>query len=356
MERGTTLTRFIIEEQRKYPEATGEFTELLTELATAGKIIAREVNKAGLAEIMGITGRTNVHGETVQKLDEFANATIIRMVDHTGHVAGLASEEMEKIYNIPEKHTPGNYILLFDPVDGSSNIDVNVSIGTIFSIYRKKNGGTRANVEDFLRKGSEQLCAGYIIYGSSTMLVYTTGQGVHGFTLDPTIGEFLLSHENIKTPAKGSTYSVNESYYHGWDRGVQKYINHLKTADRKSGRPYSARYIGSLVSDFHRNLLKGGVFLYPAEAKSPQGKLRILYEASPLAFIIDQAGGKASTGFGPILDVQPTELHQRVPLIIGSKEDVVEAEAFIQEKKRQPLWSPWLQQIRQIRSEMKGLG
>ena len=330
MEKGTTLTRCVIEEERKHPQATGDFTELLTELATAGKIIAREVNKAGLAEILGITGRINVHGEEVQKLDEFANATIIRTVDHTGHLAGLASEEMDEIYHIPEKHPLGKYILLFDPVDGSSNIDVNVSIGTIFSVYRKQSEGEWASEGDFLQKGSQQLCAGYIIYGSSTMLVYTTGQGVHGFTLDPTIGEFLLSHENITIPRRGKIYSTNESYYRGWDRNVQRYLDHLK--DGEAGQAYTARYIGSLVSDFHRNLLKGGVFLYPADATSPQGKLRLMYEASPLAFVVEQAGGRASTGWDRVLDIEPTELHQRVPLIIGSTEDVTEAEAFIQGK------------------------
>lgn len=330
MEKGTTLTRLLIEEQRKHPEGRGEFTELLSELATAAKIIAREVNKAGLAEILGITGRINVHGEAVQKLDEFANATIIRTVDHTGHLAGLASEEMETVYHIPDKHPLGDYILLFDPVDGSSNIDVNVSIGTIFSVYRKRSAGARATEEDFLQRGAEQLCAGYIIYGSSTMLVYTTGRGVHGFTLDPTIGEFLLSHEDIRIPRRGSIYSANESYAPQWDPGVQRYLNHLRATDRGAGRPYTARYIGSLVADFHRNLLKGGIFLYPADAKSPGGKLRLLYEAAPLAFIVAQAGGRASTGREPILDIQPKELHQRVPLFIGSPEDVEEAERFIQ--------------------------
>jgi fructose-1,6-bisphosphatase I len=333
MEKGTTLTRLLIEEQRKRPEDTGEFTELLSELTTAAKIIAREVNKAGLAEILGITGRINVHGESVQKLDEFANATIIRTVDHTGHLAGLASEEMDAIYHIPDKHTLGDYILLFDPVDGSSNIDVNVSIGTIFSLYRKRSGGPRATEEDFLQKGSEQLCAGYIIYGSSTMLVYTTGQGVHGFTLDPTIGEFLLSHEDIQIPRRGALYSANESYYPQWDPCVRRYVDSLKEKDARTGRPYSARYIGSLVADFHRNLLKGGIFLYPADAKSPNGKLRLMYEAAPLAFIVEQAGGKASTGHHRILDISPTELHQRVSLVIGSPEDVEEAEAYIQGKR-----------------------
>ncbi|OGG54338.1 MAG: fructose-bisphosphatase [Candidatus Handelsmanbacteria bacterium RIFCSPLOWO2_12_FULL_64_10] len=332
MEKGTTLTRFLIEEQREHPEATGDFSELLAELTTAAKIIAREVNKAGLAEILGITGRINVHGEAVQKLDEFANATIIKTVDHTGHLAGLASEEMETIYLIPEKHPLGKYILFFDPVDGSSNIDVNVNIGTIFSIHLKKSGGSGATEEDFLQKGSAQLCAGYVIYGSSTMLVYTTGQGVHGFTLDPTIGEFLLSHEDISIPRRGNIYSANESYYPHWEQGIRRYLDHLKEKDAKTGRPYTARYIGSLVADFHRNLLKGGIFLYPADAKSPNGKLRLMYEAAPLAFIAEQAGGKASTGHRRILDISPTELHQRVPLVIGSPEDVEEAEAFIQRK------------------------
>ena len=325
MEQGTTLTRFIVEEERHHPKATGAFSGLLTELTTAAKIISREVNKAGLAQLLGITGRQNVHGEEVQKLDEFANTTIIRTVDHLGHLAGMASEEMEDIYQIPDKHPLGNYILLFDPVDGSSNIDVNVSIGTIFSIYWKHSDGRAATIDDFLQKGTEQLCAGYIVYGSSTMLVYTTGHGVHGFTLDPTIGEFLLSHENITIPPRGNIYSVNESYYNKWAPGVQRYVDHLK----KEG--CSARYIGSLVADFHRNLLKGGIFLYPADQATPNGKLRLMYEASPLAFIAEQAGGKASSGLERILFVQPTELHQRVPLFIGSAKNVEEAEAFIQE-------------------------
>ena len=333
MEIGTTLTRFIIEEQRRCPEATGEFTDLLIELTKAGKIIAREVNQAGLAETMGLTGRTNVHGEAGQKLDEYANATIIRATDHTGHLAGVASEEMEDIYQIPDRYPRGKYILVFDPVDGSSNIDVNVSIGTIFSIYQKKDSGSKATLEDFLRQGTEQVCAGYIIYGSSTMLVYTTGQGVHGFTLDPTIGEFLLSHENIAMPPRGKIYSVNESYYNRWDERVQQYVDYLKEEDEKTGRPYSARYVGSLVADVHRNLLKGGIFLYPADEQSPRGKLRLVYEAAPLAFIVQQAGGAASTGHEPILDIRPQELHQRVPLVIGSAEDVKEAEAFLQGKR-----------------------
>ena len=330
MELGTNFTRFLIEEQRRHPEATGEFTELVTHLLTVAKIISREVNKAGLAELFGFTGRTNVHGEDVQKLDEVANTLIMRTSEHTGHLVGMASEELEEIYPIPEEHPRGKYILLFDPVDGSSNIDVNVSIGTIFSIYRRNQEGSgAAGLSEFLRKGSEQVVAGYIIYGSSTMLVYTTGRGVHGFTLDPSVGEFLLSHESIRIPERGSIYSVNEGNYWGWEPGVQRYIDHLKKPD--SGKPYSARYVGSLVADFHRNLLKGGIFLYPAHVNAPEGKLRLLYEASPLGYIVEQAGGLASTGTHRVLDIKPTELHQRVPLVIGSKEDVEEAESYMKQ-------------------------
>ena len=325
---GTPLTQFIIEEQRNYPEATGRFTELLVELTVAGKIIAREVNKAGLAQVMGLTGRKNVHGEEVQKLDEFANATIIRSIEYLGILAAVASEEMEEIHIVPAEGG-GEYVLVFDPLDGSSNIDVNVGIGTIFSIFRRQNGTSGAALEeDFLRSGKEQVCAGYMIYGSSTMLVYTTGRGVHGFTLDPTIGEFLLSHENIKTPERGSIYSVNEANSTVWEEGMRRYIGSLK-APRSDGKSYKARYVGSLVADFHRNLLKGGVFLYPADATTGKGKLRLLYEAAPLALIVRQAGGLASNGREPILEIQPTDIHQTVPLIIGSKLDVEEAESYL---------------------------
>jgi fructose-1,6-bisphosphatase I len=322
MDVGTTLTRFLIDQQRRFPGATGTFTALLEEIATAAKIISREVNKAGLAEDMGLTGRTNVHGEQVQALDEFANWTIIRTLDHTGLLAGMASEEMEEVLPIPEHHERGRYVLVFDPVDGSSNIDVNVSIGTIFSIYGCENPDD-PQISDFLRPGRQQLCAGYVIYGSSTMLVYTTGNGVHGFTLDPTIGEFLLSHEDIEIPERGSIYSVNEAHAGSWDPRVRAFVDGLKGTGR------SARYIGSLVSDFHRNLLKGGLFLYPAEARAPEGKLRLVYEANPLAFIVEQAGGAASTGAQPILDVEPSALHQRVPLAIGSRRDVADYEAAL---------------------------
>ncbi|NKB67790.1 MAG: class 1 fructose-bisphosphatase [Candidatus Latescibacteria bacterium] len=323
MKKGTTLTRFLIEEQRRFPQATGDFTALLAALTTAGKIIAQEVNKAGLGESLGLAGHANVHGEEVQKLDDYANDTIINAVEHTGYLAGMASEEMEGIYHIPDQFPTGKYILLFDPVDGSSNIDVNISIGTIFSIYEKKNGGRRAEPGDFLQLGHRQVGAGYIIYGSSTMLVYTTGHGVHGFTLDPNIGEFLLSNENITIPNEGTIYSVNESYYKRWCPKVQHYVGLLKD------KGHTARYIGSLVADFHRNLLKGGVFLYPAEEGKPEGKLRLMYEAAPLAFIVAQAGGRASTGYQDILDVEPKDLHQRVPLIIGSTSDVELAESVL---------------------------
>lgn len=321
MDIGTTLTRFLIEEQRRV-SGRGTFTALLEEIATAAKLVSREVNKAGLAETMGLTGRTNVHGEQVQALDEFANWTIIRTLDHTGLLAAMASEEMEEVFPIPEHHPRGPYVLVFDPVDGSSNIDVNVSIGTIFSIYRCADPD-HPQLTDFLRTGRQQLCAGYVIYGSSTMLVYTTGNGVHGFTLDPTIGEFLLSHEDIQIPERASIYSVNEAHSGNWDPAVRGFVDGMKGTGR------SARYIGSLVSDFHRNLLKGGIFLYPAETRSPEGKLRLVYEANPLAFIVEQAGGAASNGATPILDVEPTSLHQRVPLIIGSKLDVGEFESAV---------------------------
>lgn len=317
---GMTLTRFIVEQQRQFPGVSGRFTALLEEITLAAKIISREVNKAGLADTMGFTGRTNVHGEQVQQLDEFANTTIIHALDHTALLSAMASEEMDDFFPIPDRHPRGPYLLVFDPVDGSSNIDVNVSIGTIFSVFRRDDDSPPC-LGDFLRPGREQLCAGYIIYGSSTMLVYTTGNGVHGFTLDPTIGEFLLSHEDIRIPARGATYSVNEGRSSGWTQEVRQYVEDRKEAG------YSGRYIGSLVSDFHRNLLKGGVFLYPGHRDAPEGKLRLVYEANPLALIVEQAGGAASNGSIPILDIVPDQLHQRTPLVIGSRLDVEEFDA-----------------------------
>lgn len=326
MELGTTLTRFLIEQQRKYPEATGDFTGLLADIATAGKIISREVNKAGLIDILGYQGGKNVHGEHVQKLDLFANDTFLKTLSHTGHLIGIASEEMEGIYQIPDPYPKGKYVLLMDPLDGSSNIDVNISIGSIFSIYRRKSAGSHAMMEDFLQPGRDLVGAGYIIYGSSTMMVYSTGYGVHGFTLDPSIGEFLLSHEGIRIPPKGSIYSVNEGNTLIWADGIKRYVQEAK----KEGK--TARYVGSLVSDFHRSLLKGGIFLYPADSRNPEGKLRLLYEAAPMAFIVEQAKGRASTGSQLILDIRPEKLHQRVPLMIGSPEDVKQAEACYREK------------------------
>jgi len=333
--RVVTIQRHIVEQERLFPRATGDFTGLLWDLTIAAKTISREVNKAGLADILGLTSETNVSGDAVKKLDVYANERIFKAMDHGGHLCAMASEENEDIIPIPDEFPKGKYVLMFDPLDGSSNIDANVSIGTIFSIYRKKTTGKDGTIEDCLRKGTEQVAAGYIIYGSSTMMVYTTGQGVHGFTLDPGIGEFLLSHENIKIPTKGKIYSINEGNANTWDEGTKKYIAHLKENDSPTGRPYSLRYIGSLVADFHRNLLYGGIFLYPADykdPKKPKAKLRLLYESAPLAFIVEQAGGMASTGKERILDVQAMELHQKVPLIIGSKEDVLTYERFFNQK------------------------
>jgi fructose-1,6-bisphosphatase I len=308
-----------MEEQRKYPESTGNFTGLFTELAAAGKTISREVNMAGLLNQIGTTGHKNIQGEEVQKLDEFADSTIIRTMEHSGLIAAMASEENDDIVTIPDELPKGSYLLLFDPLDGSSNIDVNVCVGTIFSILKLDTSSDNVTTEDFLRPGTEQVSAGYIIYGSSTMLVYTTGHGVHGFTLDPSVGEFLLSHEDIKTPSKGKIYSVNEGNTSKWHDGAKNYIEKVKS------KGYTSRYIGSLVADFHRNLLKGGIFLYPEDSKNKNGKLRLMYEANPLAFIIEEAGGAASTGSERIMEITPSGLHQRVPLIIGSKKDVQEA-------------------------------
>ena len=322
--KGMTLSRFIVECQQKYPDATGEFTSLLLELTIAAKIISREVNKAGLVDILGQTGRSNVQGEQVMKLDDFANDTIVKALDHTGHLSIMASEEMADPIPIPQHHKKGPYVFLFDPLDGSSNIDANVNIGTIFGIHRKTSPGEDGTLGDLLQKGRHMVCAGYIVYGPSTMLVYTTGHGVHGFTLDPSVGEFLLSHPEIRMPQRGKIYSTNEGNARYWAPEVRTYVEHLKGSP--DGRPaYSARYVGSLVADFHRTLLYGGIFLYPAdskEAKASHGKLRLLYEANPLAFVAEQADGAATDGMTPILDVEPQDLHQRTPLFIGSREDV----------------------------------
>ena len=335
---GTTITQHILEQQRENPEATGAFTHLLTELIVAAKVISREVNKAGLVDILGSTGDVNVQEEKVQKLDVFANRVIIERMQHIGQLCCMGSEEVADLIDIPPKYPKGNYILLFDPLDGSSNIDVNVSIGTIFGIYRKQSNETDINflLSETLQPGIKQIAAGYFVYGSSTIMVYTTGNGVHGFTLHPSVGEFLLSHENIRIPKKGKIYSVNESNYEYWDDKTRALVNYFKAKDKETGRPYTSRYVGSLVADFHRNLLKGGIFMYPADLKDPKkptGKLRLMVEANPLAMVIKQAGGYASDGHGPILDIEPEELHQRVPLFIGSEEDVKIAEEFISGKR-----------------------
>lgn len=329
-----TIERFILERQQQgFPSATGDFTQLLYDITFAAKIISREVNKAGLVEILGKTGRKNIQGEQVQKLDEFADDIIQRSMDHTGRVCAMASEEVEDVILIPKKYKCGKYILLFDPLDGSSNIDVNVSVGSIFSIHRKTSDRRRGNLEDCLQPGHKQIGAVYVVYGSSTMMVYSTGDGVHGFTLDPSVGEFLLSHENIKIPNQGNIYSVNEGNYNYWDQGTRKYVDYLKSKQNHAGEPYSMRYIGSMVADLHRTLLYGGIYLYPLDYKNPEkpsGKLRLLYEAAPLAYIFEQAGGRASDGYCNITEIQPKELHERTPLIIGSKFEVDLAEQFIQ--------------------------
>ena len=327
-----TLERHIIEEERSRPDATGAFSNILYSLTLAAKIISREVNKAGIVDILGGTGETNVQGERVQKLDLYAEDVIFRALDHTGALCCMVSEESEHILPIPEEFPKGQYILIFDPLDGSSNIDVNVSIGTIFSIHRKVSDGEDGTVEDCLQAGHRQVAAGYVLYGSSTMLVYTSGQGVHGFTLDPSIGEFLLSHPNLTMPDPPSwTYSINEAYYPRWSSGQQRLMQRLKGLDGEETDSYSSRYIGSLVADFHRTLLKGGIFLYPADSKSPNGKLRLLYEAAPMAMISEQAGGGASDGETRILDLVPEDIHQRTPLYIGSSGIVEMAEAFLAE-------------------------
>ena len=324
-----TISRYILEQQMKVPGATGEFTGLLTTITLAAKVITREVRRAGLSNILGLTGAENVQGERVTKLDDFAHKMLLEILGRSGQVCALASEEEADIIQIPDGYPYGKYVVLLDPLDGSSNIDANVSVGTIFSIHRRVTKDGRGTLEDFRQPGYKQVGAGYILYGSSTMLVYSTGHGVHGFTLDPTVGEFLLSHENIQIPEKGKIYSANEGNYGRWGKGIQNYINYLKEEDKKTDRPYSSRYIGSLVADIHRNLLYGGIFLYPANSKNAQGKLRLLYEAAPMAYLVEQAGGAASTGYERILDIQPVGLHQRVPLIIGSKQDVLQAEEFI---------------------------
>ncbi len=327
----TTLSEFIMDRQAEFPFASGELSRLLTDIGIASKIVNKQVNKAGLQDILGSEGTENVQGETQQKLDVYADVAFINYFKSGGLVCGIGSEENDNYLAFDsELSKRGKYVVLFDPLDGSSNIDVNVSIGTIFSVFRRTSSvGDLANINDFLQPGTEQVAAGYVIYGSSTMLVYTTGHGVNGFTLEPSIGEFCLSHPLMKIPETGKIFSVNEGNYNDMAPEVQDYINHCKA------EKYSGRYIGSLVSDFHRNLIKGGIYLYPSTKKSPKGKLRLLYECSPLAFIMEQAGGLASSGEGRVMEIRPDELHQRIPFFVGSKKMVEQALQFFRPKKKE---------------------
>ncbi len=331
MERSVvTIGRHIVEEERQFPEATGALSDILYELALAAKMISREVRRAGLVDIIGKTGVVNVHGDQVKKLDEYADDVIYRALDHCGHLCVMASEEGEGIRPIPEKFKTGNYALVYDPLDGSSNIDANISIGTIFSIHRKISKGPRGTLEDCLQKGSRQVAAGYVLYGSSTMLVYTTGNGVHGFTLDPSIGEFILSHPRMRIPSPPQRiYSVNEGNYLRWSMEQQQLVDHLKGIDGENAKPFSARYVGSMVADVHRTLLYGGLFMYPGDVDHPAGKLRLLYEATPMGMIIEQAGGRATDGEQSILEIDPQSLHQTTPLFLGSSEYMDIADRFL---------------------------
>ncbi|MFN2198463.1 MAG: class 1 fructose-bisphosphatase [Anaerolineales bacterium] len=325
-----TIERHILEGQMSHPDATGTLTSLLYDVALAGKVIASQTTRAGLVQVLGKAGEMNVQGEEQMKLDVIADRTITRLNDHTGRLAVMASEEHEHILPIPDQYPTGKYVLLFDPLDGSSNIDYTIPVGTIFAIYQRISEGARGDLSDCLQEGRKLVAAGYLIYGSSTMLVYTTGHEVAGFTLDPSVGEFLLSHPNIRIPSKQKYYSTNQGYELTWSQGTQKFTRWIQGED---GGPQgmSLRYVGSLVADFHRNLLAGGVFFYPADPKHPNGKLRLLYEANPLAFIAEHAGGYASNGTDPILDVVPTQLHQRTPLFIGNRDLVEKAEEFIRQ-------------------------
>lgn len=323
-----TLGEFIIEKQSDFPYAKGELTRLLSSLRLAAKVVNREVNKAGLVgEILGAAGSENVQGEAQQKLDVYANDQFIYALKARGEVGGVASEENDDIIVFDDEvGRNGKYVVLMDPLDGSSNIDVNVSIGTIFSIYRRiTDEGKPVELKDFMQPGRKQVAAGYVVYGSSTMLVYTSGNGVNGFTLDPSLGTFCLSHPNIRIPENGTIYSINEGNFLQFEKGVQDYIRFCQENDKATSRPYSARYIGSLVADFHRNLLKGGIYIYPGTTKAPEGKLRLLYECNPLSFLAEQAGGLATNGKMPIMDIDPKQLHQRVPFFIGSKNMVQKA-------------------------------
>lgn len=331
-----TLDEFIVEKQMEFPHAKGALTGILSSIRLVAKIIHRDINRAGLTtDILGLAGNENVQGENQMKLDVFANETMMRALMAREEVAGFASEEEDTFIAFDtERGRNAKYVILTDPLDGSSNIDVNVAVGTIFSIYRRVSPiGTPVTLEDFMQPGNRQVAAGYVVYGSSTMLVYTTGNGVHGFTYDPSLGVFCLSHENLKIPATGKIYSINEGQYLKFPMGVKKYIKYCQEEDASTNRPYTSRYIGSLVSDFHRNMLKGGIYIYPNATNYPNGKLRLLYEGNPMAFLAEQAGGLATDGYNRILDIVPTALHQRVPLFVGSREMVEKAQNFMNEYK-----------------------
>jgi len=327
-----TLGQFIIEKQADFPYAKGELSRLLRDIGIAAKIVNREVNKAGLVDILGDAGTVNIQGEGQKKLDVFANLQFIAALTSGGECCIVATEEEDEFVPIDSPVSKNaKYIVCIDPLDGSSNIDVNVAVGTIFSIYRRKTVDGMATLKDVLQKGTQQVAAGYVIYGSSTMMVYTTGKGVNGFTLDPSIGEFCLSHPNMRIPAGGSIYSINEGNYVHFPEGVKRYLKYAQVEDKTSNRPYTSRYIGSMVGDIHRNLIKGGIYIYPTTSSSPNGKLRLLYECNPMAFIVEQAGGRASDGFKRILDIEPTELHQRTSIFVGSYEMVCKAEELMEE-------------------------
>jgi len=328
-----TLEQFIIEQQDRFPHSTGAFSRLLRDISLAAKIVNRDMRKAGLIDIYGSTGERNIQGEVQQKMDALAHREFVLALRRGGECCLIGSEEhAEAIPLSTTAEGDGEYIVLLDPLDGSSNIDVCVSVGTIFSIYRLPDGYSKdePELEAALQAGTEQVAAGYVVYGSSTMLVYTTGNGVNGFTLDPSIGEFLLSHPDLTTPKKGRIFSINAGYYHSFDEGLRNYLDWLQEYDSETNRPAKTRYIGSFVSDFHRNLLKGGIYMYPATQGNPKGKLRLMYEANPMAYIAEQAGGKASDGYSRILEKSPEKLHERTPLFIGSEEMVDRAEAFLQ--------------------------
>jgi fructose-1,6-bisphosphatase I len=333
-ERNTTLGEFIIEKQTEFQYSSGELSRIINSIRLAAKVVNYKVNKAGLVDIVGAAGDQNIQGEDQQKLDVYANDVFIQTLINREIVCGIASEENDDFITVAGSDNSHNnkYVVLMDPLDGSSNIDVNVSVGTIFSVYRRVTPvGTPVTLADFLQPGNQQVAAGYVIYGTSTMLVYTTGHGVNGFTLNPAIGTFYLSHPNMKFPENGSIYSINEGNYVHFPQGIKDYLKYCQLEE--ADRPYTSRYIGSLVSDFHRNMIKGGIYLYPTSSKAPKGKLRLLYECNPMAFIAEQAGGKASDGFTRIMDLQPTELHQRVPFYSGVKNMVEKAEEFMEKAK-----------------------